>query len=72
MANETTNKVIRYFIENYYSGLTILDDDGNYVRYFDNHELADEYLNDNFYHRKDFDNFYIVKEVDGKVEPLEL
>ena len=65
--------MIRYYIENYYWGLPILDDKGYYTRYFYDFELANYYLNKHFKCEQDEeDNFYIVKEVNGKRVPIEL
>ena len=71
--------MIRYYIENYYSGLPILDDNDCYTRYFDNYELANDYLelvNDdlkkNDMEQYEEDPFYVVKEVNGKRVPIEL
>ena len=65
--------MIRYFIENYYWAHPILDDNGHYTRYFDTFEEADDYLNKHFYCDEDEeDNFYIVKEINGKRVPIEL
>jgi len=60
--------MIRYYIEYYYSGLPIF-----YTRYFDTIEEADDYLNKHFKcDENEEDNFYIVKEVNGKRVPIEL
>tara|TARA_R100000353_G_C6486538_1_gene190588 strand:+ start:737 stop:934 length:198 start_codon:yes stop_codon:yes gene_type:complete len=65
--------MIRYYIENYYWGLPILDDNDCYTKYFDSYEEADDYLNKHFICDEDEeDNFYIVKEINGKEVPIEL
>ena len=57
----------RYFIEDYYTGLTILDNDGYYTKYFNTIKEAEHFLNSlmGHYNENEEDNFYIVKEVDG-------
>ena len=60
----------RYFIEDYWTGLTILDDNGHYTRYFNSIKDAEEFLN-SLEELNDDDNFYIVKELDGKIQPIE-
>jgi hypothetical protein len=60
----------RYFIEDYWTGLTILDNKGHYTRYFNTLKEAEEFL----YSLKELnydDNFYIVKELDGEIQPIE-
>ena len=52
--------MIRYYIENYNTGYTVTEN--NYTKYFSTFNKADNYLNDNFYHLKDYDNFYLVCE----------
>lgn len=60
----------RYFIEDYCTGLTILDDNRHYTRYFNSIKDAEEFLN-SLEELNDDDNFYIVKELDGKIQPIE-
>jgi len=66
-------KMERYFIEDYYTGLTILDEDGYYTKYFNTIKEAENFLNSlmGHYNENDEDNFYIVKEIDGKRKPIE-
>ena len=52
--------MIRYYIENYNTGYTVTEN--NYTKYFSTFNKADNYLDDNFYHLKDYDNFYLVCE----------
>ena len=60
----------RYFIQDYWTGLTILDNNGYYTRYFNSIKGAEEFLNSLEGLNYD-DNFYIIKELDGKIQPIE-
>ena len=60
----------RYFIEDYYTCLTILDDSGYYTRYFNSIKGAENFIN-SLGKLNDEDNFYIVKELDGKRKQIE-
>ena len=51
----------RYFIEDYWTGSTILDDNGHYTKYFNSIKNAEYFLN-SLEGLNDDDNFYIVKE----------
>ncbi len=51
----------RYYIQDYWSGLNILDKKGNYTRYFDSYQDADDFLN-SLGDLNEEDNFYIVEE----------
>ncbi len=52
--------MIRYYIENYFSGLTIME--GDYTKYFNSLSDADGFLSDNFYNTDDYDDFFVVCE----------
>lgn len=52
--------MIRYYIQNYFSGLTVTE--GNYTKYFNSLHAADSFLSDNFYSSEDYDNFFVVCE----------
>ncbi len=60
----------RYFIQDYWTGLNILDNKGNYTRYFNTIKEAEEFLN-SLEGLNDDDNFYIVKELDGEIQLIE-
>ena len=62
--------MIKYFIEDYYTGLTILDDNGYYTRYFDTLDDTENFLY-SLGHLNDEDNFFIVEESEGKTKPVE-
>ncbi len=68
-------KMERYFIEDYYTGLTILGEDGYYTKYFNTLKEAENFLNSLIGNYKELwdieDNYYIVKEIDGKRKPIE-
>ena len=48
----------KYYIEDYWSGLPILDEQGIYIRYFYSYEDADDFLN-SLGDINEEDNFYI-------------
>tara|TARA_R100001463_G_scaffold48653_1_gene97941 strand:- start:1492 stop:1683 length:192 start_codon:yes stop_codon:yes gene_type:complete len=60
----------RYFIEDYHTGLTILDKNKYYTKYFNSIKNAENFINSLKGLNKD-DNFYIVKEVNGQKKPIE-
>ena len=62
--------MIKYFIEDYYTGLTILDDNGYYTRYFDTLDDTENFLY-SLGHFNDEDNFFIVEESEGKTKTVE-
>ena len=62
--------MIKYFIEDYYTGLTILDDNGYYTRYFDTLDDTENFLY-SLGHLNDEDNFFIVEESEGKTKTVE-
>jgi len=59
----------RYFIEDYWTGLTILDDNGHYTKYFNTIKEAEEFVNS--LEGLNDDNFYIVEESNGEIKPIE-
>ena len=60
----------KYYIEDYYTGLTILDNNGYYTRYFDTLEDAQEFIN-SLGEINDEDNFFILEELEGQSKPVE-
>ena len=62
--------MIKYFIEDYYTGLTILDDNGYYTRFFDTLDDTENFLY-SLGHLNDEDNFFIVEESEGKTKTVE-
>tara|TARA_R110000851_G_scaffold274341_1_gene426963 strand:- start:269 stop:460 length:192 start_codon:yes stop_codon:yes gene_type:complete len=60
----------KFYIEDYYSGDTILDKKGNYTRYFKTLDDAEDFLN-SLGSINDDDNFYIVEQTDGISKPIE-
>ena len=62
--------MIKYFIEDYYTGLTILDDNGYYTRYFDTLDDTENFLY-SLGHLNEEDNFFILEESEGKTKTVE-
>jgi hypothetical protein len=60
----------RYFIQDYWTGLNILDNNRYYTRYFNTIKDAEEFIN-SLEDLNNEDGFYIVKELDGKIQPIE-
>ena len=52
--------MIRYYIENYFSGLTVTEKDC--TKYFKSLQDADSFLSDNFYNTDNYDDFFVVCE----------
>ena len=60
----------KYFIEDYFSGLPILDDSTHYIRYFNSLKEAENFLC-SLGNLNDDDNFYIVECLDGQKKSVE-